>query len=80
MCTALVPEIGYDSAAKIAKVAYESGRTVREVAMEISGLDKKKINELLDPQSQTDVKAPRSKFQAPGKHQNSSSKRKRERH
>jgi fumarate hydratase class II len=67
MCTALAPVIGYDNAAKIAKVAYENGRTVREVAMEISGLDKQKIDELLDPRSQTDVKAPSSKHQAPGK-------------
>jgi len=54
MCTALAPVIGYDAAAKIAKVAYESGRTVREVAREISGLDEKKIAELLDPASQTE--------------------------
>src|SRR6266404_2623798 len=32
MCTSLAPVIGYDKAAKIAKVAYETGRTVREVA------------------------------------------------
>src|SRR6266850_4146447 len=61
MCTALAPVIGYDNAANIAKVAYESGRTVREVAMEISGLDKRRIDELLDPRRQTDVKAPSSK-------------------
>lgn len=54
MCTALAPEIGYDQAAKIAKVAYETGRTVREVALEISGLDKKKLDELLDAKSQTE--------------------------
>jgi fumarate hydratase class II len=60
MCTALAPVIGYDNAAKIAKVAYESGRTVREVALEISGLDRRRIDELLDPRSQTDVKAPSS--------------------
>jgi fumarate hydratase class II len=54
MCTALVPEIGYDKAAKIAKVAYETGRTVREVALEISGLEKKKVDELLDARSQTE--------------------------
>lgn len=53
MCTALAPVIGYDSAAKIAKVAYETGRTVREVAREISGLDKRRIDELLDPRKQT---------------------------
>jgi fumarate hydratase class II len=54
MCTALAPVIGYDKAAKIAKVAYESGRTVRDVAIETSGLDKKKIAELLDARSQTE--------------------------
>ena len=54
MCTALAPEIGYDKAAKIAKVAYETGRTVREVALEISGLDKKKLDKLLDAKSQTE--------------------------
>jgi fumarate hydratase class II len=54
MCTSLAPEIGYDKAAKIAKLAYESGRTVREVAMETSGLDKKKLDELLDARSQTE--------------------------
>jgi fumarate hydratase class II len=67
MCTALAPVMGYDDAAKIAKVAYESGRTVREVALEISGLDRRRIDELLNPRSQTDVKAPRTKSQAPGK-------------
>lgn len=28
MVTALAPEIGYDQAAKIAKIAYETGRTL----------------------------------------------------
>jgi fumarate hydratase class II len=60
MCTALAHVIGYDNAAKIAKVAYENGQTVREVALEISGLDKRRIDELLNPRSQTDVKAPSS--------------------
>jgi fumarate hydratase class II len=57
MCTALAPEIGYDKAAKIAKLAYETGRTVREVALEISGLDKKKLDKLLDPKSQAELGA-----------------------
>ncbi|HVR37253.1 MAG TPA: class II fumarate hydratase [Methylomirabilota bacterium] len=54
MCTSLAPAIGYDKAAKIAKTAFETGRTVREVAKEESGLDEKKLNELLDPKSQTE--------------------------
>jgi fumarate hydratase class II len=53
MCTTLAPAIGYDKAAKIAKTAYETGRTVREVALEVSGLDKTKVEELLDPRRQT---------------------------
>jgi fumarate hydratase class II len=53
MCTALAPVIGYDKAAKIAKVAYETNRTVREVAREMSGLDERRLNELLDPEKQT---------------------------
>ncbi len=54
MCTALAPVIGYDKAAKIAKVAYETGRTIRQVALEISGLDKAKLDQLLDARSQTE--------------------------
>ena len=49
LCTALAPVIGYDQSARIAKVAYETNRTVREVAVEISGLDQKTLDELLDP-------------------------------
>lgn len=52
MCTALAPAIGYDNAAQIAKIAYESGRNVREVAAELSGLDKETLDRLLDPGKQ----------------------------
>jgi fumarate hydratase class II len=47
MATLLVPEIGYDKAAGIAKHAAETGRTVREVANELSGLPAARINQLL---------------------------------
>jgi fumarate hydratase class II len=52
LATALAPVIGYDQAARIAKVAGESGRTIREVASELSGLSKEKLDELLDPKRQ----------------------------
>jgi fumarate hydratase class II len=52
-CTILAPVIGYDKAAKIAKVAYETNRTIRQVALEISGLDEGKLDELLEPSGQT---------------------------
>ena len=53
MCTSLAPVIGYDNAAAIAKEAYASGRTVREVAREKKVLDDAKLDELLDPMSMT---------------------------
>jgi len=49
LATALTPEIGYEHAAALAKVAYESGRTIREVAVEQSGIPHEKLGELLDP-------------------------------
>lgn len=47
MATALTTEIGYDRAAAIAKEAYETGRTVREVAIEKSGLPEARVADLL---------------------------------
>ena len=47
LVTALVPEIGYDKAAAIAKEAYESGKTIREVAIEEKILSGDTINKLL---------------------------------
>jgi len=48
LATGLVPEIGYDKAAAIAKKAYESGKTIREVAVEEKILPGDTINALLD--------------------------------
>jgi len=53
MCTALAPAIGYDAAARIAKKAYETGKTVRQVALEEKVLPEAKLEELLDPWSMT---------------------------
>ena len=52
MCTALTPVIGYDKAAKIAKRAFETNRTVREVALEMSGLEPDVLDSLLNPHKQ----------------------------
>ena len=49
MCTSLAPVIGYDKAAEIAYKAYESGKTVREIATEDKLLDKEQLDRLLDP-------------------------------
>jgi fumarate hydratase class II len=50
----LAPVIGYDQAAKIAKLASETNRTVRQVAAEISGLDPARLDQLLDAARQTE--------------------------
>lgn len=46
--TNLVPEIGYDRAAEIAQLAWESGRTIAEVAVAETELDEHTIMALLD--------------------------------
>ena len=53
MGTALVPEIGYDRAAALVMEAYESGRTIREIAREKSGIPFDRLSRLLDPRRQT---------------------------
>jgi fumarate hydratase class II len=53
MCTALAPVIGYDAAAAIAKEAFASGRTVREVARERKVVSEAELERLLDPASMT---------------------------
>jgi fumarate hydratase class II len=50
ICTALVPAIGYDAAAAIAHEAYQSGRTVREVALQRSQIAPEELDRLLDPE------------------------------
>lgn len=58
MCTALAPEIGYEAAAKLAKDAYHSGRTVRQIAKEQKVLTEKRLDELLDPWRMTEPGGP----------------------
>lgn len=49
MCTALAPAIGYEAAAQIAKVAFKTGKTIREVAQEQNSLPTPQLIALLDP-------------------------------
>jgi fumarate hydratase class II len=53
LATALAPVIGYDAAAKLAKEAHRSGRTIRELALE-RGIDAAELDELLDPAGMTE--------------------------
>ena len=47
LVTGLVPRIGYDKAAAIAKKAYDSGKTIRQVVLEDSVLPEGEIDDLL---------------------------------
>lgn len=53
LITALNPIIGYEAGAQIAKLAYEQGRPVREVAAEHTQLSKEELDRLLDPRALT---------------------------
>ena len=62
MCTSLVPVIGYDASAALAKQAFAEGKTVRELAYETlvgtkdkngATIDRKAIDEYLNPWSMT---------------------------
>jgi fumarate hydratase class II len=53
LATALAPVIGYDDAAKLAKDAFKSGRTIRELALE-RGMDAAELDRLLDPAAMTE--------------------------
>jgi fumarate hydratase, class II len=53
LATALAPEIGYDAAAALAKEAFKTGRTIRELAAE-RGVTPDRLDELLDPAAMTE--------------------------
>ena len=52
--TSLVPHVGYDASAAIAKEAQATGRTVKEVAIEATSLSGEELDEILDPSSMTE--------------------------
>jgi fumarate hydratase, class II len=53
LVTALNPVIGYELGAKIAKTAYAEGRTLKEVALEMTNLSEADLDRLLDPRQLT---------------------------
>ena len=52
--TALVPVIGYDKSAEVAKKAFKEGRGVREVALELDVLPEAELNRALDLRPMTE--------------------------
>lgn len=53
MCTSLNPLIGYDKAAKMAKDAFKSGKTIRELAEEQGEIEPAALKDALDPWKMT---------------------------
>jgi len=54
LATALAPEIGYERAAEIAKKAYTSNKTIKEVVKEEGLFSEEKLDSLLNPRRMTD--------------------------
>lgn len=54
MCTSLNPLIGYEKAAKLAKEAFATGQTIRELCREQGILDEETLTEALDPWKMTE--------------------------
>jgi fumarate hydratase class II len=54
MVTSLNPLIGYEKAAKLAKEAFESGKTIRDLCVEQGVLPVKTLQEALDPMRMTE--------------------------
>ena len=53
LVTALSPRIGHDRAAEIAKEAYKSGKTIREIALHHRILPARELEKILDPWKMT---------------------------
>jgi fumarate hydratase class II len=54
LATPLAPVIGYDQAAEVAKEAYRSGKTIRELVREKGILPDDRLDELLDVRAMTE--------------------------
>jgi fumarate hydratase class II len=52
MGTVLTSEIGYEKTAVLVNEAHATGRTIRDLARETSGIPEERLSSLLDPRSQ----------------------------
>ena len=51
--TALLPHIGYEQSAMLAKEAYNTGRPIREIILEKGILPEEKLNQIMSPEQMT---------------------------
>ncbi len=56
LVTALKSSIGYDKASKIAKKAYEEGKTLKQVTMELGYLSEEKFDRIINPKNMIKLK------------------------
>ena len=56
LVTALSPKIGYDKAAKIAKLAHKNGTTLKEEAIKSGVIKEKEYDKVMNPMSMTKPK------------------------
>lgn len=56
LATALSPHIGYDMAAKVAKEAYETGKTLKEIIVAKNLIPENMLDSILDPFAMTEPK------------------------
>ena len=54
LVTALNPVIGYEKGAAVAKQAYKEGRSVKDIAREMTDLTEEELDRLLDPAGLTE--------------------------
>ena len=57
MCTSLNPYIGYEKASMLAKEAFKTGKTIRELCIEQEILPEETLKEALDPMRMTEPQA-----------------------
>ncbi|WP_198863872.1 class II fumarate hydratase [Bacillus velezensis] len=57
LVTALNPHIGYENAAKIAKLAHKEGLTLKEAALQLNLLTEEQFNEMVRPEDMVHSKA-----------------------
>ena len=60
LATPLAPVIGYDKTAYLVKRALATGKTIRQLAYDESGLPKDEVDRLLNPAAMTEPGAPTS--------------------
>ena len=53
LVTALAPKIGYDSAAKIAKIAHKNGTTLKEEVIKAGLIKEKEYDKIMNPTKMT---------------------------